>query len=153
MVLELDTATLGTAMAPVPQEAVGGRARYTALKKELLGRLILPSETDYDAARRVWVASVDRYPAAIVRAQIPADVSAAVRFAREEGLPLAVIGGGSNLLVADRGVRGLVVVYRNERDEVEAVEEDGTVRVTAPAQIGLSKLGRYCCERGWAGLD
>ncbi len=89
----------------------------------------------------------------LVRPANAAALREALAWGRDEGLPVTVVGGGSNLLVSDRGVRGLVVVYHNERDEVEAVEEDGTVRVTAPAQIGLSKLGRYCCERGWAGLD
>src|SRR5439155_1281995 len=49
--------------------------------------------------------------------------------------------------------RGLVIVYHNEREPIEAVEEGDTIRVSAPAQVGLSRLGRHCCERGWAGLD
>lgn len=81
------------------------------------------------------------------------ELRAALAWAAEAGLPVRIIGGGSNLLVADAGVRGLAIVYHNERQEIVAAEDGDAVRVTAPAQVGLSKLGRYCCERGWAGLD
>lgn len=81
------------------------------------------------------------------------ELRAALAWAAEAGLPVRIFGGGSNLLVADSGVRGLAIVYHNERQEIVAAGEGDAVRVTAPAQVGLSKLGRYCCERGWAGLD
>lgn len=74
-------------------------------------------------------------------------------WARQAALPITVIGGGSNLIVSDRGARGLVIVYHNQKEPLAAVEEGDVVRVTAPAQLGLSRLGRYCCEHGWAGLD
>jgi UDP-N-acetylmuramate dehydrogenase len=48
----------------------------------------------------------------LVRASTAADVVAAVRWAVSEGLPVTVIGGGSNLLVADAGLRGLVIVAK-----------------------------------------
>lgn len=86
----------------------------------------------------------------------PANLAAlreALAWANEAGLPVRVIGGGSNLLVSDRGVRGLVIVYHNEREPLTVDEEGDVAYVTAPAQLGLSRLGRYCCERGWAGLD
>ncbi|HEX5505929.1 MAG TPA: UDP-N-acetylmuramate dehydrogenase [Thermomicrobiales bacterium] len=81
------------------------------------------------------------------------ELRAALVWAAGAGLPVRLIGGGSNLLVADRGVRGLAIVYHHERQEIVAEETGDAVRVTAPAQVGLSKLGRHCCERGWAGLD
>lgn len=74
-------------------------------------------------------------------------------WARAAGLPVTVVGGGSNLLVSDRGVRGLAIVYRGEKEPLTATEEGGIIRVTAPAQRMLSNVGRYCCERGWAGFD
>src|SRR5207237_559852 len=82
-----------------------------------------------------------------------AELREALAWAGDAGLPVTVIGGGGNLLAGDRGVRGLVIVYHNEREPIEAVEEGDTIRVSAPAQVGLSRLGRHCCERGWAGLD
>jgi FAD/FMN-containing dehydrogenase len=55
----------------------------------------------------VWNASIDRYPAVIVRYTGAADVVAALDFAREADLPVAVRGGGHNVAgnaVCDDGV-------------------------------------------------
>jgi UDP-N-acetylmuramate dehydrogenase len=86
----------------------------------------------------------------------PADVDGlrrAVAWARENNLLVTIIGGGSNLICSDRGVRGLALAYRAERVPLEVEEDDGFVRVTAPAQRMLSNVARFCCEQGWAGLD
>jgi FAD/FMN-containing dehydrogenase len=75
--------------------------------RRLPGDVVLPGDAGYDAARAVWNASIDRRPAAIVRCRRPADVVAAVRFARAHDLPIAVRGGGHNvagLAVCDGGV-------------------------------------------------
>lgn len=81
------------------------------------------------------------------------ELSAALRWARARELPVRVVGGGSNLIVSDEGVTGLVIVYRGEKQEVAYDDRDETIVVDAPAQMGLSRLGRFCCERGWAGFD
>jgi FAD/FMN-containing dehydrogenase len=70
------------------------RAAVRELQASLHGQLLLAADTDYDAARRVWNAMIDRHPALIVRCANAADVSKAVVFARERGLLLAVRGGG-----------------------------------------------------------
>jgi FAD/FMN-containing dehydrogenase len=64
---------------------------------DLRGELLLPSSAGYDAARRLWNGAVDRRPACIVRCAGAADVVAAVRFAREHDLEIAVRGGGHNV--------------------------------------------------------
>src|SRR5204863_9804146 len=80
----------------------GGQATITAddlqaLRARLRGKLCLPGEDGYDEARTIWNAMVDRKPAAIVRAAHVDDVVAAVTFAREQDLVLAVKGGGHNI--------------------------------------------------------
>ena len=72
-------------------------AQITALKTGLQGAVILPEDADYQTARQVWNAMVDKYPAAIVRCATAADVVQAVNFARDHGWPLAVRGGGHNI--------------------------------------------------------
>jgi UDP-N-acetylmuramate dehydrogenase len=93
----------------------------------------------------------------LVRVPTPADLIAATAWARDQGLPVTVIGGGSNVLVGDRGVRGLVVVARTPGERAEgllAAEDRGDhVVLRAGAQAPLSWVGRYCAERGWGGMD
>ncbi|MEJ7900826.1 MAG: UDP-N-acetylmuramate dehydrogenase, partial [Thermomicrobiales bacterium] len=93
----------------------------------------------------------------LVRAPTPGDVVAAVRWAVDEGLPVTVIGGGSNLLAGDAGIRGLVIVARTPGERagklLDLEDGDDQVRVSVGAQAPLSWVGRYCAEHGWAGMD
>ncbi|HLI08149.1 MAG TPA: FAD-binding oxidoreductase [Ktedonobacteraceae bacterium] len=66
------------------------------LASKLRGALIRPGDADYEQARQVYNAMIDRHPALIVRSVDVADVIAAVNFAREHALTLAVRGGGHN---------------------------------------------------------
>lgn len=67
------------------------------LAVSLDGRLLMPGDAGYDAARTVWNAMVDRRPRMIVRAAGTADVQAAVRHAREHDLEIGVRCGGHNV--------------------------------------------------------
>ena len=60
------------------------------------GALIQPGDPSYDEARQVYNAMIDRRPALIARCADVADVIAAVNFAREQGMLVAVRGGGHN---------------------------------------------------------
>ena len=66
------------------------------LASALRGTLIAPEHADYDAARSVYNAMIDKRPVAVVRCADVADAIAAVRFARDHDLLLAVRGGGHN---------------------------------------------------------
>jgi FAD/FMN-containing dehydrogenase len=68
-----------------------------AFRAELRGELLTPDDAGYDVARQVWNAMIDRRPALIARCAGVADVLAAVAFAREHDLLLAVRGGGHNV--------------------------------------------------------
>ena len=58
------------------------------------GEVILPGETPYDDARRVWNAVYDRRPALIVRPTTSGEVATAIRFGRDRDIEIAVRGGG-----------------------------------------------------------
>jgi FAD/FMN-containing dehydrogenase len=58
--------------------------------------VVTPDDPGYDDARMIFNRSVDKRPARVVRCSSAADVAAAVRGAREDGLPLAVRAGGHN---------------------------------------------------------
>ncbi|MEU4577671.1 MULTISPECIES: FAD-binding oxidoreductase [Nonomuraea] len=64
------------------------------LRDRCAGRVVTRHDTEYDVLRSIWNGAVDRRPAVIVRCSGPEDVSAGVRFAREEGLEISVRGGG-----------------------------------------------------------
>jgi FAD/FMN-containing dehydrogenase len=61
------------------------------------GRLISSDDADYDTARAVWNGAIDRRPRLIARCLGNSDVVAAVRFAREHDLEIAIRGGGQNV--------------------------------------------------------
>jgi UDP-N-acetylmuramate dehydrogenase len=79
-------------------------------------------------------------------ADIPAFV-AALRVARESGLPMVVMGGGTNLIVSDSGFRGVVLRYRGE-----GLKASGLC-VTAEAGATLQDLIDFTIERGLKGLE
>jgi UDP-N-acetylmuramate dehydrogenase len=80
-------------------------------------------------------------------AHSPERLVAALCAAREAGLPVFLIGGGSNLLVSDAGVRGLVV-----RNACDAVRFEGA-EVVAGCGVGLHELIERCAERALSGLE
>ena len=80
-------------------------------------------------------------------ARTPDELVAALRGAHELGVPVFLLGGGSNLLVSDAGFRGLVL-----RNAIETLEFDG---VTAQVGCGLDflELIYACRDRKLAGLE
>ena len=66
------------------------------LKANLRGRVVEPRDLDYDDARKVYNAMIDKKPRLIARCADVADVISSVNFAREHGLLLAIRCGGHN---------------------------------------------------------
>ncbi|MEQ4564969.1 hypothetical protein [Paenarthrobacter sp. CAP02] len=56
------------------------------------GQLVTPEDPDYDAARAVFNAMVDKRPAGVIHVAQVSDVIAGVNFARESSMPLAIRG-------------------------------------------------------------
>ncbi|MBZ9711260.1 FAD-binding oxidoreductase [Mesorhizobium sp. ESP7-2] len=95
----------------------------------LAGKMIQPADPDYDTARQIWNAAIDRHPGLIVRCLGVADVIQAVRFARANDLLVAVRGGGHNVAgraLCDDGIvidlsamRGVLVDARTRTVQVQ----------------------------------
>ena len=102
------------------------------LRPRLRGELIPRSDPRYDDARTLYNGMIDKRPFVIVRALNVADVIAAVTFARENGLLLAIRGGGHNGPGLGSCDDGLVI----DLSAMKGVRVDPTartVRVLPPA--------------------
>lgn len=112
-----------------------GLEKIESLRESLRGTIVLPGDESYEETRRIWNGMIDRRPAAIARCTGPADVMAAVRFAREHELPIAVRCGGHN--VAGNAIcdDGLVVDLSAMRG-VRVDPSRSVVRVGGGALLG-----------------
>ena len=78
---------------------------------------------------------------------------AAVRWSINQQLPYLILGGGSNVLVADVGARGIVIANRARRWKREAVDVDHTFRLRIASCVPLSQFARHSLGIGLAGLE
>ena len=78
-------------------------------------------------------------------------IAEALAWAQTRGLGARILGGGSNVLIADAGVDGLVI--RVGLRGIETREEAGAMMLTAAAGEPWDDLVRLTVERGWAGLE
>ena len=133
------------------------------------GELFQPGDSGYETARKIWNASIDKHPGIIARCSGVADVVAAVNFARENELLVAVRGGGHNVagkalcddgIVIDlSGMKGILVDAKNHTARVQGGATLGDVDrethvfgLAVPAGI-ISKTGIAGLALGavWAG--
>ncbi|WSP36694.1 FAD-binding oxidoreductase [Streptomyces sp. NBC_01244] len=138
-----------------------GNLTLDQLTERVRGAVVTPGDEAYDEARTVYNAMIDRRPAVVVRCVNAGDVMAAVDFARENGLDLAVRGGGHSVpgfgtcddgVVADlsamRGVR-VDPVRRTARAEGGATWGDFNAATHA---FGLATTGGIISTTGVGGL-
>ncbi len=107
-------------------------AALTALADSFRGQLIRPDDPTYDEHRKVWNGSIDRFPALIARCAGVADVMAAVRFARDTGVVVAIRSGGHSFPGHSVCNGGLVI----DLGLMRGVRVDPEAR-TARAQAGI----------------
>ena len=103
----------------------------TALQGKLTGNVILPGDTDYESARRIFSLNprTARRPQMILRCSAADDAVRAVRFAREKQLDLAVRSGGHDLLGAS--ICDGMVVDLSPMKRIRMNREAGSIRVEA----------------------
>lgn len=88
-----------------------------------------------------------------VEARTVGDIRRLLDLSRERDLPLMVFGGGTNVLVADRGVRGIVLALGAPFAALDWTPTESGVVVRAGAAARLKKLVLEAAERGWSGLE
>lgn len=127
----------------------------------LRGALIRPGDGAYDGARKVWNGMIDRRPALIARCVGVADVIAAVNFAREQRLPVAIRGGSHNV-TGNAVCEGGVVIDLSNMKGIRVDPEKRTARAEggctwgdldhATHVFGLAAPGGIISTTGIAGL-
>ena len=123
------------------------------LKVATRGQVLLPAAPGFEEARHIWNAMIDRHPALIVRCAGVADVRRSVAFARDNGLPLAVRGGGHNIAgsaICDDGL--VVAVWLTDdadktKDYLPVAQQSLQFQATALACFTGGKAG----PEGWGG--
>ena len=105
------------------------------LRAVVAGRVLTPTDADYDAVRAVKLGGVDPRPAVIVRPLVESDVAAALAVARRSGLPVAVRSGGHSAAAYGSVDEGVVIDVR-ELADVEVDAPGRTAWVGAGATAG-----------------
>ena len=83
-----------------------------------------------------------------------ADLGDAVRFSWENGLPYLVLGGGTNLLVRDEGLKGLVISLSRCSQGIDRADVRGdVVSITVLAGTRLQAFCRYALDHGFGGIN
>ena len=134
---------------------------FEALRELVRGPVIEPSDPGYDEARHVYNGMIDKRPAAIARVGGVADVIACVNFARDNGLDLAVRGGGHSAPGFGTCEGGLVVDLA-DRKGIRVDPDARTARAEtgctwgdfnhATHAFGLATTGGVVSTTGIAGL-
>lgn len=137
----------GSATVTVPPPpGTGGTPDTVALAAEIARRIGVRAERDAPLARLTTM-RVGGTADLLVTAHNGFELRGLVRFARGRGLPLLVLGRGSNVVVSDRGVRGLVVQVKAEGSRV-----DGE-RYVAGAGVPMARAATETQKAGLSGLE
>jgi UDP-N-acetylmuramate dehydrogenase len=83
----------------------------------------------------------------------PVSVKNIVLIAGSKRIPLRILGGGTNVLISDEGIEGIVMNLRSFRMLQVIREEGNDVEVFAEAGLPLQMLVNFCKERGYAGIE
>jgi UDP-N-acetylmuramate dehydrogenase len=109
---------------------------------------------DAPLARRTWW-QVGGPADGFLRVGEVAELATAVRTCHDTGCPLFVLGNGTNLLISDRGIRGLVVQLGRDLATAEAESEEGPRPpiIVAGGGTKLVALVQKALRKGWTGLE
>ncbi|WP_339303166.1 FAD-binding oxidoreductase [Paenibacillus sp. FSL R5-0519] len=105
-------------------------------KTKLTGRVIFRGDPGYEAARKNWDPHTDRFPKVFVFAQKTKDVSNAIRWARENDVPIRPRSGRHALEVNLSQVNGGIVIDVSDLNSIKLDKKNGTVVVGTGNRVG-----------------
>lgn len=79
------------------------------------------------------------------------DIKHIVQFVKENNIPLSIVGNGSNLLVKDNGIRGIVL--KPDIQSIEIEEQENKIYITSGAGVPLPKLAIEMGKKSYTGLE
>jgi UDP-N-acetylmuramate dehydrogenase len=132
--------------ASMPASTPASGPDLAALAGDIARRIGVKAQRDAPLARLTTM-RVGGPADLLVTAHNAFELRALIRFARGRGLPLTLLGRGSNVVISDRGIRGLVVHVRAEGSKVE-----GTSYV-AEAGVPMARAATETQKAGLTGLE
>jgi FAD/FMN-containing dehydrogenase len=137
--LKMKTVTGGTVTVPLTDVA-----RFVAA---IRGRVLRAGDDEYESAREIWNAMIDKRPALIVRCSHTSDVVNTIKFARDYGLLLAIRSGGHNIAGSALCEGGVVIDLSQMKT---ATVDPANRRVTIEAGATLADLDAATQTHGLA---
>lgn len=108
---------------------------FNNLKNQVKGNVILPEDDNYDEARKIYNAMIDKHPAAILKCKNADDVVAGINFASENNLEVSIKSGGHNgagLALVNDGL----VIDLSEMKDIQIDPEKRTAKIQAGNTLG-----------------
>jgi UDP-N-acetylmuramate dehydrogenase len=131
-----------------------------ATVRDFLEKINIKAMIEYDAPMAAHTSFAIGGPAdALVRPRDPESAAALLAAARGEGIPVFVLGAGANILVGDRGIRGIVLDtsllagLRDGNGSGSTSPDDGTAVLVAGAGLSMDALCLEALARGQGGLE
>jgi FAD/FMN-containing dehydrogenase len=117
-------------------------------RRRFTGSVVLPGDPDYHRSRTVWNGMIDRRPALIARCATPAEVAQALAFGREQGLLIAVRGGGHSVAGFSTCDSGIVIDLGHMRgvtvDSERRVAVVGGGALLSELDLAAQQFGLAC---------
>jgi FAD/FMN-containing dehydrogenase len=108
---------------------------FSKLKNQVKGRVVLPEDSNYDEARSIYNAMIDKKPAAILKCKECGRCCSGVNFARENNLEVSIKSGGHNgagLALVNDGL----VIDLSEMKDIQIDPEKRTAKIQAGCTLG-----------------
>lgn len=123
---------------------------FDLIAKEIAQYAYIIKEADmreYTTFKTGGIADMLVYPSGVE------DISAIIKYAKKNGVPLTVIGGGSNLLVSDKGIRGIVIRMAEDNVKKGIITIKGEGNIYADSIVRKRDFIEFSANNGYTGSE